>query len=115
VGTTDIIVDYYHAIQAGVPAMAGQLGATYGFTVLYVPLLMITHVVILLVAVHTGWEVANNDAVDTCEKGEQICLILVGQLPARLPKPGSQAVSALPMTPKLARLLRGEARPSGFS
>ena len=45
VGTTDIIVDYYHAIQVGVPAMAGQLGATYAIPILYVPLLMITHVV----------------------------------------------------------------------
>ena len=45
VGATDIIVDYYHAIRAGVPAMAGQLGATYAIVVLYVPLLMITHVV----------------------------------------------------------------------
>ena len=44
VGATDIIVDYYHAIRAGVPAMAGQLGATYAIVVLYVPLLMITHV-----------------------------------------------------------------------
>ena len=45
VGATDVIVDYYHAIQAGVPAMAGQLGATYAIVILYVPLLMITHVV----------------------------------------------------------------------
>jgi len=45
VGATDIIVDYYHAIQVGVPAMAGQLGATYAIPVIYVPLLMITHVV----------------------------------------------------------------------
>jgi hypothetical protein len=45
VGAMDIIVDYYHAIQAGVPAMAGQLGATYAIVVLYVPLLVITHVV----------------------------------------------------------------------
>jgi len=44
-GATDIIVDYYHAIQAGVPAMAGQLGATYAIVVLYVPWLMITHAV----------------------------------------------------------------------
>jgi hypothetical protein len=43
VGTTDILVDYYHAIRAGVPAMAGQLSATYWIPVLYVPLLMITH------------------------------------------------------------------------
>ena len=44
-GAMDIIIDYYHAIQAGVPAMAGQLGATYSIVVLYVPLLVITHVV----------------------------------------------------------------------
>jgi hypothetical protein len=45
VGAIDIIVDYYHAVRAGLPAMAGQLGATYAIPILYVPLLMITHVV----------------------------------------------------------------------
>jgi hypothetical protein len=45
VGTIDIIVDYYHAIQTGLPAMAGQLGNTYAIAIIYVPLLMITHVV----------------------------------------------------------------------
>jgi hypothetical protein len=44
-GATDILVDYYHAIQAGVPAIAGQFGATYVIPILYVPLLMITHAV----------------------------------------------------------------------
>ena len=44
VGATDIIVDYYHAIQVGLPAMPGQLGATYVIPILYVPLLMITHI-----------------------------------------------------------------------
>ena len=44
VGATDIVVDYFHAIQAGVPAMAGQLGGAYAIVVLYVPLLVITHV-----------------------------------------------------------------------
>jgi hypothetical protein len=44
VGTTDLILDYYHAIQVGLPALAGQLGATYAIPVLYVPALMITHV-----------------------------------------------------------------------
>ena len=43
VGTTDLIFDYYHAIQAGLPALAGQLGATYAIPIIYVPLLMITH------------------------------------------------------------------------
>lgn len=45
VGATDIIVDYYHANQVGLPAMAGQLGATYAIPIIYVPILMITHVV----------------------------------------------------------------------
>jgi hypothetical protein len=47
VGTTDLIVDYYHAIRAGLPAMAGQLGSAYSIPIIYVPLLMITHVVAL--------------------------------------------------------------------
>lgn len=43
-GTVDLIVDYYHAIQIGLPARAGELGATYAIPIIYVPLLMITHV-----------------------------------------------------------------------
>src|SRR6266851_8628481 len=45
VGIVDLIVDYYHAIQVGLPAKAGQLGATYAIPIIYVPVLMITHVV----------------------------------------------------------------------
>jgi hypothetical protein len=44
VGVVDLIVDYYHAVRAGLPASAGQLGATYAIPIIYVPLLMITHV-----------------------------------------------------------------------
>jgi hypothetical protein len=47
VGTIDILVDYYHAIQVGLPALAGQLGATYVIPILYVPMLMITHIAAL--------------------------------------------------------------------
>ena len=47
VGTIDLIRDYYHAIHAGLPALAGQLGAAYATPVLYVPALMITHVAAL--------------------------------------------------------------------
>jgi hypothetical protein len=43
VGAADLLVDYYHAIRIGLPAMAGQLGATYAIPVIYVPLLAITH------------------------------------------------------------------------
>jgi hypothetical protein len=45
VGTIDLILDYYHAVQVGLPALAGQLGATYVIPIIYVPALMITHVV----------------------------------------------------------------------
>jgi hypothetical protein len=44
VGFVDILVDYFDAIQINLPAMAGQLGATYAIPIIYVPLLMITHV-----------------------------------------------------------------------
>jgi hypothetical protein len=47
VGAADIILDYYHAVQTGLPALAGQLAATYAIPVIYVPLLMITHFVAL--------------------------------------------------------------------
>jgi len=45
VGIADILLDYYHAIQVNLPAQAGQLGAAYVIPVIYVPLLMITHIV----------------------------------------------------------------------
>lgn len=44
VGVADLIVDYYHATRLDLPAIAGQLGATYAIPIIYVPLLMITHV-----------------------------------------------------------------------
>jgi hypothetical protein len=43
VGAADIIVDYYHGNQLDLPALSGQLAATYWIPILYVPLLMITH------------------------------------------------------------------------
>jgi hypothetical protein len=45
VGVIDLVLDYYHATQIGLPALAGQLGAAYAIPILYVPVLMITHVV----------------------------------------------------------------------
>lgn len=42
-GAADLIVDYYHAVQADLPAHAGQLGATYAIPILFVPILAITH------------------------------------------------------------------------
>jgi hypothetical protein len=47
VGAADIIVDYYHGIQVGLPELSGQLGAAYAIPIIYVPALMITHVIAL--------------------------------------------------------------------
>ncbi|HJX20215.1 MAG TPA: hypothetical protein VJ454_04440, partial [Steroidobacteraceae bacterium] len=33
VGVADIILDYYHAIQVNLPALAGELGATYAIPI----------------------------------------------------------------------------------
>jgi hypothetical protein len=46
-GTIDLVVDYYDAIRVGLPEVAGELGAMYAIPILYVPVLMITHVVAL--------------------------------------------------------------------
>jgi len=47
VGIADILNDYYHAVMANLAATAGDLGALYAIPILYVPILMITHVVAL--------------------------------------------------------------------
>jgi len=44
VGLVDLVLAYSHAIQVDLPAHAGELGAAYAIPILYVPLLMITHV-----------------------------------------------------------------------
>lgn len=44
VGIVDLVLDYFHATQLNLPAIAGQLGAAYWIPILYVPLLMITHI-----------------------------------------------------------------------
>jgi hypothetical protein len=45
VGIVDLVVDYYRATRVDLGAIAGQLGSTYAIPIIYVPLLMITHVV----------------------------------------------------------------------
>ena len=52
VGVADIMVDYYHANQVDLPALAGELGATYAIPIIYVPVLMITHVVAFCLLVY---------------------------------------------------------------
>jgi hypothetical protein len=55
VGLADIIVDYYHATRLGLPALAGQLGATYAIPIIYVPLLVITHFVAFYLLLYPVW------------------------------------------------------------
>ena len=47
VGIADLLIDYYDAIMAGVPANAGERGFLYAIPIVYVPILMITHLVAL--------------------------------------------------------------------
>lgn len=44
VGTADLIGDYYHGVKYGLAAVSGELGATYAIPIIYVPALMISHV-----------------------------------------------------------------------
>ena len=44
VGSVDLILNYYHAVQADLPAKAGEFGGAYAIPILFVPVLMITHV-----------------------------------------------------------------------
>ena len=46
-GVADLVVDYINAVQAGLPEQAGRLGAAYVIPIIYVPLLMITHMAAL--------------------------------------------------------------------
>jgi hypothetical protein len=44
IGAADIIIDYYNGTKVDLAALAGELGGTYAIPIIYVPLLMITHV-----------------------------------------------------------------------
>ena len=54
VGAADLILDYYHAIAVGLPAIAGQLGAAYAIPIIFVPVLAITHVIAFCLL--AGWQ-----------------------------------------------------------
>jgi hypothetical protein len=43
VGVGDLTIDYYQAVRLGLPDVAGDLGAAYVIPIVYVPLLMLTH------------------------------------------------------------------------
>jgi len=44
-GAIDILVDYFHGVRLALPASSGELSSTYAIVIIYVPLLMITHVI----------------------------------------------------------------------
>src|SRR3954471_217542 len=58
VGFVDLILDYYHAVQIDLPARAGELAATYAIPIIYVPILMITHVTAFYLMVRSRSETA---------------------------------------------------------
>src|SRR5580700_8164790 len=68
VGAVDIIVDYYHGNEVGLPALAGELGATYAIPIIYVPLLMITHVVAMYLLVRPRHEAAGRSDIETSHR-----------------------------------------------
>jgi len=47
VGAADLILNYVHGVRLDLPGAAGALGAAYWIPILYVPILMITHVAAL--------------------------------------------------------------------
>lgn len=50
VGLVDLLGDYWHGVTLHLPEVAGQLGAAYAIPILYVPILMITHIAALVLA-----------------------------------------------------------------
>ncbi|MEH2546214.1 hypothetical protein V1283_002859 [Bradyrhizobium sp. AZCC 2262] len=64
VGFVDLILDYYHAVQVDLPAKAGELAATYAIPIIYVPILMITHVTAFYLLLRPRSEAARAPAGD---------------------------------------------------
>jgi len=58
VGAIDLILDYYHAVQVNLPALAGELHVTYAIPIIYVPILMITHLMAFYLLVRPQPKVA---------------------------------------------------------
>jgi hypothetical protein len=54
VGIVDLVVDYYHGVTLGLADVSGQLGATYVIPIIYVPILMITHLAAFVLMTHSS-------------------------------------------------------------
>ncbi|MGK6320111.1 hypothetical protein [Sphingomonas sp. DT-204] len=64
VGTADLLINYYHGAQVRLPELAGELAATYWIPILYVPALMITHVLAFYLLVRSRPKMAGTLAAD---------------------------------------------------
>lgn len=63
VGAADLLINYYHGATLGLPEHAGALAATYWIPILYVPALMITHVVAFTLLLRRAPETARRPFV----------------------------------------------------
>lgn len=64
VGAADLLINYYHGARVRLPELAGELGATYWIPVLYVPALMITHVLAFYLLVRSRPEAVRTFAAE---------------------------------------------------
>ena len=62
VGAADLIIDYYHGNQLGLAALAGELGAAYAIPIIYVPVLMITHIAAFYLLARRQTQAARTDS-----------------------------------------------------
>jgi hypothetical protein len=67
VGMADLLLNYYHAVAGNLPAVAGDLGVAYAIPIIYVPLLMITHIAAFYMLVRT----AANTGSQSCPTSPQ--------------------------------------------
>ena len=65
VGAADILIDYYHGVKQGLPAISGDLGATYSIVIIYVPFLMITHCIAFYLLVRRPSSLVPGGVMDT--------------------------------------------------
>ena len=62
VGAGDLMLNYVHAVRVGLPEVSGQLGITYLIPILYVPILMITHVAALVLVIRSATRISPAEA-----------------------------------------------------
>lgn len=68
-GAADLLLNYYHGVQFGLPERAGELAATYWIPILYVPALMITHVLAFYLLVRSQFRTTQSKPSQTRAQG----------------------------------------------